>query len=81
MMYRLGIISSRPWEEVKVVAMAPASAAPWSAPEAPPSDCISTSVTLWPNMFLRPLAAHSSTFSLMGEEGVMGKMPATSVKW
>ena len=81
MMYMLGIISSRPWEEVKVVAMAPASAAPWRAPAAPPSDCISTRFTVWPNIFFLPAAAHSSTFSLMGEEGVMGKIPATSVKW
>ena len=81
MMYRFGIISSKPWEEVKVVAMAPASAAPCRAPEAPPSDCISTKVTGWPNMFLRPAAAHSSTLSLIGEDGVMGKMPAMSVKW
>jgi hypothetical protein len=30
-------------------------------------------------MFFLPLAAHSSVTSAMGDEGVIGKMPATSV--
>jgi len=41
-LYMLGIISSRPWEAVKVVVSAPACNAPWMAPAAPPSLCIST---------------------------------------
>ena len=68
----VGIISIRPWEEVKEVAREPASRAPWTAPMAPASDCISTSLTGWVNRFFRPLADHSSVFSAMGEEGVMG---------
>ena len=36
-----GIISSRPCDEVNVVASAPCCSAPWSAPAAPASDCIS----------------------------------------
>ncbi|OPZ60771.1 MAG: hypothetical protein BWY87_00265 [Deltaproteobacteria bacterium ADurb.Bin510] len=42
------------------------------APAAPPSDCISATMTLLPKMFLRPKADHSSTYSAMVEEGVMG---------
>jgi hypothetical protein len=37
----LGSMSIKPWEAVKVVVRAPAESAPWTAPEAPPSDCIS----------------------------------------
>ena len=68
----LGIISSRPWEAVKVVVSAPAAREPCTAPAAPASDCISATRTVWPNRFLRPWAAHSSTTSAIGEEGVMG---------
>jgi hypothetical protein len=37
--YRLGIISSRPWEAVNVDTNAPPTAAPCSVPAAPISDC------------------------------------------
>ena len=36
-----GIISSRPWDAVKVVVSAPAAREPCTAPAAPASDCIS----------------------------------------
>ena len=63
-----------------MVVRAPASKEPWTVPAAPPSDCISTTSTVWPKRFFFPLADQSSTYSAMGEEGVMGKIPATSVK-
>ena len=72
MAYMAGIISIRPWEEVKVVVSAPAWAAPWQVPAAPASDCIWITSTVDPNRFFRPLADHSSTFSAMGDDGVMG---------
>ena len=72
MAYMAGIISIRPWEEVKVVVRAPACREPWQVPAAPASDCIWMTSTVEPNRFFRPLADHSSTFSAMGEEGVMG---------
>ena len=55
-----------------VVVSAPAWRDPWTAPAAPASDCISTSRTVSPKMFLWPLAAHSSVYSAMLDEGVMG---------
>ena len=51
---------------------APACNEPWTAPAAPPSDCISCTNTVSPKMFLRPCAAHSSTYSAMVDDGVMG---------
>ena len=51
-LYMLGIISSRPCDEVNVVARAPACSAPWSAPAAPPSLCISMTFGTVPQMFL-----------------------------
>ena len=59
-LYMLGIISSRPCDAVKVVVSAPACSAPWTAPAAPPSDCISTTSGTVPQMFCRPSADHSS---------------------
>ena len=76
----LGIMSSSPCEAVYVAASAPPCNAPCSAPAAPPSDCISTTRTGEPNRFLLPCVDHKSVNSAMGEEGVMGKMAATSVK-
>ena len=71
-LYMLGIMSSRPWEAVKVVLRAPPCRAPWMAPAAPPSDCISMTVGTAPQMFSRPAADHSSAVSAIGEDGVMG---------
>ena len=68
----LGIMSSRPCEAVKVVVRAPVWRAPCTAPAAPPSDCISMTVGMVPQMFLRPRADHSSANSPMLEEGVIG---------
>ncbi len=67
-----GIINRRPCEAVKVVVNAPACSAPCTAPEAPPSDCISTTSGTVFQMFLLPLADHSSAHSPMFEEGVIG---------
>ncbi len=47
-LYMLGIISSRPCDAVKVVPKAPACNAPWTAPAAPPSDCISVTSMMSP---------------------------------
>ncbi len=71
-LYILGIISSSPWEAVKVVVSIPAEAEPCTAPAAPASDCISTICSLRSKMFFRPRAAHSSQYSAMVDEGVMG---------
>ena len=49
--YIVGIISSRPCEAVKVVTNAPETSAPWIAPAAPPSDCISVTDGIVPHMF------------------------------
>ena len=70
--YRLGIISSRPCDAVKVVDSAPPCSAPCMAPAAPPSDCISMTVGIWPQMLGRRWAAHSSASSAMVELGVIG---------
>ena len=62
-----------------MVVSAPACRDPWQVPAAPASDCISMTSTGFPKMLVLPLADHSSTFSAITEEGVMGKMAATSV--
>ena len=71
-LYMLGIISSRPCEAVKVVASAPACSAPWTAPAAPPSDCISASSGTAPQRFGFFRLAHSSQTSAIGLLGVIG---------
>ena len=68
----VGIISISPCDDVNEVAKLPASSAPCTAPAAPASDCISTNFTGWPNRFSLPLADHSSVFSAIGEDGVIG---------
>jgi len=68
----LGIISSRPWEAVKVVLMEPVWSMPWTAPTAPPSLCISMMAGAVPQRFFLPSEDHWSHHSAMGEEGVMG---------
>ena len=68
----LGIISRRPCEAVKVVASAPAWSAPWSAPAAPASDCISTTSGTFPHRFGFPAADQSSQCSAIGLAGVIG---------
>jgi len=68
----LGIMSSRPWEAVKVVVRAPLAREPCTAPAAPASDCISRMERTWPQAFFRPCAAQSSHTSPMVEEGVIG---------
>ena len=51
-LYMLGIMRSRPWEAVNVVASAPAWRAPCTAPAAPPSDCISAISGITPQRFV-----------------------------
>ena len=53
-LYILGIISNRPCDAVKVVVSAPLCSDPCTAPAAPASDCISTTRTVSPKIFLRP---------------------------
>ena len=60
-LYMLGIMSSKPWLAVYVLVSAPAPSEPCTVPEAPPSDCISTTFTVVPKMFFLPCAAHWST--------------------
>ena len=71
-LYMFGIISSRPCDAVNVVVSAPLCRAPCSAPAAPPSLCISTTVGTVPQMLRRWPLDHSSASSAIGEEGVMG---------
>ena len=52
-LYMLGIISSRPCDAVNVVESAPPCKAPWRAPAAPPSLCISTTAGTVPHTFGR----------------------------
>ena len=75
-----GIIRSRPWDAVKVVARAPFWSAPWRAPAAPPSDCISMTSGTLPHRFGFPAAAQSSACSAIGEAGVIGKIEMTSLR-
>ena len=67
-----GIIRSRPWLAVKVVVKAPACRAPWTAPAAPPSDCISTTDGTLPQMFFSPTALLASEISPITDDGVIG---------
>ena len=71
-LYMFGIMSRRPWEAVYVVVSAPAASEPCTAPAAPPSDCISHTLTFVPKTFFLPAADHWSTKSAMGLEGVIG---------
>ena len=71
-LYMLGIMSSSPWEAVNVVVRAPVVSAPWTAPAAPASDCISTTEGIVPQIFFVPSADSSSACSPIVEEGVMG---------
>src|SRR5690606_19234042 len=71
-LYILGIISSKPCDAVKVVVSDPACRAPCTAPAAPASLCISTTLGTVPHRFGWLLAAHSSDHSPIAEEGVIG---------
>src|SRR3974390_3171962 len=73
-LYMFGIISSRPCEAVNVVVSAPLCSAPWRAPAAPPSLCISTTVGTLPHTFGRLWLDHSSASSAIGDDGVIGYM-------
>ena len=70
--YMLGIMRSRPCDEVNVVASAPTWSAPWTAPAAPPSDWSSTTSGTLPKIVRRRACAHSSRSSPMAEAGVIG---------
>ena len=71
-LYMLGIIRSRPWDDVNVVASAPPCRAPCTAPAAPASDCISMTRGTLPQRFGREAADQASASSPIPEEGVMG---------
>mmetsp|Transcript_97806 Transcript_97806/g.276849 ORF Transcript_97806/g.276849 Transcript_97806/m.276849 type:complete len:372 (-) Transcript_97806:35-1150(-) len=77
-LYMFGIMSSRPWEDVKVVGRPPTAAEPCRDPAAPASDCSCCTFRLLPNTFLTPFTDHISQISAMGDDGVMGKMKAFS---
>jgi len=55
-----------------VVVSAPLCRAPCSAPAAPPSLCISTTVGTVPHTFVRCALDHSSASSAIGDDGVIG---------
>ncbi len=65
-------MSSRPCDDVNVVASAPACNAPCKAPAAPPSDCISTTSGTEPHRLGRSATDHSSACSPIGDAGVIG---------
>ena len=67
-----GSISRSPWEDVNVVASAPVWSAPWTAPAAPPSLCISTTCGTTPHAFGMPRDDHVSASSPMDVAGVIG---------
>ena len=71
-LYILGIISSSPCDAVNVVASAPLWSAPWTAPAAPASDCISITSGTTSQMLVRPSAAHSSANSPIFDAGEIG---------
>ena len=71
-LYMFGIISSRPCDAVKVELNAPEVKAPWTAPLAPPSDCICTTSGTVPHRLVTPAALSSSAVSPIDEEGVIG---------
>ena len=71
-LYMLGIMSSSPWDAVNVVESAPACSAPWTAPAAPASDCISAISGIAFQRLARLRLAHSSQASAMGLLGVIG---------
>ena len=71
-LFMFGIISSKPCDAVNVVAKAPVCNAPWTAPAAPPSLCISVTCGTVPQILVIPSDAHWSAHSPMFEEGVMG---------
>jgi hypothetical protein len=71
-LYMLGIISRSPCDAVKVVESEPACKAPWQAPAAPPSLCISITVGTVPQMLVFCSADHWSAHSPMLDDGVMG---------
>ena len=78
----LGIMSNRPCEAVNVVVNAPAARAPCTAAAAPPSDCISVTEGIVPQIFASPFAVLASAISPMGELGVIGYIAITSfVAW
>ena len=67
-----GSMSRSPCDDVKVVVREPAWRAPWTAPAAPPSDCISMTDGTSPQRFTRPLDDHSSESSPIADAGVIG---------
>ena len=71
-LYMIGIISSRPWEAVKVVLNDPPCNMPCAVPAAPASDCISTIFGTCPQRFGLFFADHSSDSSAIVVDGVIG---------
>ena len=67
-----GSMSRSPCDDVNVVASAPAWSAPWTAPAAPPSLCISITCGTAPHVLGTPAADHVSDSSPIGDAGVIG---------
>src|SRR5215212_1403851 len=78
-LYMLGIISSRPCDAVNVVHSAPACSAPWIAPAAPPSDCISITRGTPPQRVGVRRGGHSSESAPSVDDGVIGEIGITSL--
>src|SRR5690348_11098898 len=78
-LYMLGIISRSPCDAVKVVESDPAWSAPWMAPAAPASLCISTTDGTVPQILGFSSADHWSAHSPMGDDGVIGYIAMTSL--
>jgi hypothetical protein len=73
-------MSNSPCDAVNVVVRAPACKAPWTAPTAPASLCISTTAGTVSQIFGVFADDHVSAHSPMGDAGVMGKIAMTSFK-
>ncbi|KDT69634.1 hypothetical protein AC06_2130 [Escherichia coli 3-373-03_S3_C1] len=71
-LYSVGIISSKPCDDVNDVERAPVCKAPCTVAIAPASDCISTTRGVSPQTFFKPFPAQASACSAIVELGVIG---------
>ena len=71
-LYMFGIINNNPWDAVNVVVIEPVCSAPCTAPDAPPSLCISATSGTVPQIFFFPSEDHWSHHSPIPDDGVIG---------
>ncbi len=71
-LYMFGSINRRPCDAVNVEPIVPLVRAPWRAPAAPASDCISITSGTPPHRFVRPAAVQASADSPIADDGVIG---------